>query len=295
MAGMDIAIALGGGGARGFAHIGVLRALERGGCDIRAVAGTSIGGIIGAAYACGFTPDEIERHVAEVGMAELLRSRPKGVGLLGVDRIASRLREIVGDMTFAETRIPLALTAVDLETGEEILITEGSIVDGVLTTIAIPGIFPPILFGGHRLVDGAVLDPVPVEAARGLFNGPVVAVNLTPKPGFTTDAEPPSPLDSIPGGEWITRLRPGQALQIFLRSTEISGRMFAELRLQIDKPEVIIRPDVGTVGIFDRTSTAEMVARGEAAAEAALPEIEALFSPANRVRRGIGKLLGRGM
>ena len=123
MAAMDIAIALGGGGARGFAHIGVLRALEVGGCNIRAVAGTSIGGIIGAAYACGFSPDEIERHVAEVGMSELLRASPKGVGLLGVDRIEERLREIIGDMTFAEATLPLALTAADLETGEEILIT----------------------------------------------------------------------------------------------------------------------------------------------------------------------------
>jgi NTE family protein len=294
MAGMDIAIALGGGGARGFAHVGVLRALERGGCNICAVAGTSIGGIIGAAYACGFSPDEIERQVAEVGMSDLLKARPKGVGLLGVDRIEERIRAVVGDMTFAETRIPLALTAADLETGEEILITEGSIVEAVLATIAIPGIFPPMLFGGHRLVDGAVLDPVPVGAARELFEGPVVAVNLSPKPGSTSDAGRSSPLDSIPGGEWITRLRPGQALQIFLRSTEISGRMFAELRLQIDKPEVIIRPDVGMVGLFDRVSTKEMVARGEAAAQVALPEIEALFTPANRMRRGIGKLFGGG-
>ena len=151
-----------------------------------------------------------------------------------------------------------------------------------------------MLFGGHRLVDGGVLDPVPVEAARGLFQGPVVAVNLSPRPGSTSDAGRPSPLSSIPGGEWITRLRPGQALQIFLRSTEITGRMFAELRLQLDEPEVVIRPDVGNVGIFDRASTAEMIARGEAAAEAALPEIKALFSPANRVRREIEKLFGRG-
>jgi NTE family protein len=207
--------------------------------------------------------------------------------VLGVDKIAARLREIVGDKTFSETRIPLAVTAVDLESGEEITIREGAIVEGVLSTMAIPGIFPPMLFGGHRLIDGAVLDPVPVRAARELFNAPVLAVNLTPKPGRPVGLDRTNPLHSLPGGEWIERLRPGQALQIFLRSTEIAGRMFAELRLQIDQPEVILRPEVADVGLFDQIPVADMVARGEAAVQEAWPEIEALFKPASRIRRRV--------
>ncbi len=177
---MQIALALGGGRARGLAHIGVLKVLEREGFRIGAIAGTSIGGIIGAAYAAGYGPDQISNLANAASIRDMLRARPEGPALMGLSRIEQWLHGILGQRTFADLRIPFAVTAADLNSGEEIVLRDGIVAHAVLATIALPGIFPPQLMGDHRLIDGGALDPVPVRPARALLNAPVVASVLSP-------------------------------------------------------------------------------------------------------------------
>jgi NTE family protein len=290
---MDLGVALGGGGARGLSHIGVLRVLEREGFRIRAIAGTSMGGVIAAAYAAGHSPDVIVERISRMAMSSLLRSRPEGPSLIGLGRVEQFLREELGSRTFADLRMPLALTAVDITAGKELVLTEGPLVEAVMATIAIPGIFPPQLVGESRLVDGGMMDPVPVMPARRLFRGPIVAVVLSPPPDLWAERRSPSPLRVIrPLLDVVNRLRPGQALNVFMQALELSARSMTELRLQIDHPEIVIRPEVSHVGLFDDAQPSQVAALGQEAAEKALPELRALFTPSRRLRRQVRSWLG---
>jgi len=292
-AGLDIAVALGGGGARGLSHIGALQVLEDEGYRIRAIAGTSMGGFIGAAYAVGLSPREIEARAAATRLRELLQLRPTGDGLLGLDHVAALLHDLVGECTFADLRIPLAVTATDLTTCQEIVLTEGKVAEAVLATIALPGIFPPRVMGEHRLVDGGILDPVPVRPARQLFPGVVFAVALSPAPAQWPESRSPSPLAFLPGFNVLTRLRPAQALHVFMQSMEIASRMQTELRLQIDRPEVLVRPDVWRVALFGEPSLDDMIETGRAVTREALPVLLQQFVWWRRLGRVIRRSVHR--
>jgi NTE family protein len=279
---MEISVALGGGGIKGVAHIGVLECLERAGFKIRAVAGTSAGGLVGAFYAAGFRPREIQEFVETLNQNKLFgRQSTDGPSLLGYTGLASAFTEVQGENTFADLKIPFACTAVDLLTAQEIYISDGLVVDAVLATIAVPGIFPSKMRGDAELIDGGVLDPVPVRLARRLAPAlPVVAVALNP----TRDAWNQLPEFNIirPGSlpippplvDGIARLRVAQAFRIFLQSYDITSRLVTELRLEIDKPEVIIRPDVHQYGMLDQVVPRALYDAGYAAAEMAIPEIQ---------------------
>ncbi len=282
---MDIAVALGGGGVRGLAHIGVLGVLEREGFRVRGIAGTSMGGIIAALYAAGESPSQIQALAASTSPRSLLHVRPADAGMIGIDHIAELLQRALGRRRFEDLRIPLALTATDLNTAAEIVLKEGVVADAVLATIALPGVFPPQLMGRYRLIDGGALDPVPVRSARDLFDGPVIAVALSPAPGRWSETRSPSPLGDLPGLEMLARLRPGQALKVFMESSEIMLRTYTELRLELDRPEVIVRPEVWNVGLLQETSVPVMVAKGEAAMESALEQAREQFQGARRLNR----------
>lgn len=286
---MEIALALGGGGSRGYAHVGVLRVLEREGFRIRALAGTSAGGIVAALYAAGYSPDEMERRFLELDAASLYtRDEEDGPGLLGLAGARHVLKEFLGDRTFADLKLPCALTAVDVRTGREVILNDGVVVDAILATIAVPGVFPPKILGGHELVDGGVLDPVPVSVARSLAPAlPIVAVALTPRTEPAIDLEKlplPVPLPT-PILRRLTQTRIAQAFRIFAASVDIEARMLAELRLRLERPDVIIRPDVGHIGLLDRVNVVEVIRRGETAAEAALPELRRAISWTRRMSR----------
>lgn len=287
---MEIALALGGGGARGLAHIGVLKVLEREGIRIGAVAGTSIGGIIGAAYAAGYGPEQIINLANATSIREMLRARPEGPGLMGIGRIEEWLHGILGQRTFADLRIPFAVTATDLNSGEEVVLREGIVAHAVLATIALPGIFPPQLVGNRRLIDGGALDPVPVRPARALLRAPVVASVLSPARELWRDARSPSLAVRLPASEMLMRLRPGQALKVFQEYMEITTRTFTETRLEIDRPEVIVRPEVWRVGLLDEPSVPEMTEIGMRAMNKALPGVRAQFSLLGRATRMLRRL-----
>lgn len=289
---MKITLALGGGGAKGNSHIGVIRCLQREGFDIQAVAGTSFGGIVAVFHALGYTPDEIEEMFASLDQKSLYgHGEDEGPSLLGLAGTTKWLKSVIGARTFADLKIPCILTAADLRSGREVLLSEGSLVDAILATIAIPGLFPPKRMDNLELVDGGTLDPVPAAAARSLAPGlPVVAVVLTSPMG-----SPARPWNiPIPGYvpqvilQRISRLSYTQALDIFLRSLDMGSRAVAEYRLAIDKPEIIIRPPVNHIDVLEQVDVREVARLGEQAAAAALPELKKRFSWQYRLRRAIG-------
>lgn len=269
---MDIALALGGGGVKGNAHIGVLRVLDREGFKIRALSGTSAGGLWGGLYAAGFSPDAIEAQMAALDASIYARQSGDGPAMMGLSGVRTMLEEALGDRMIEDLPIRFCATAVDLNSAELVVLRSGRLVDVMLATIAVPGIFPPAELNGRTLIDGGVLDPVPVGLARSLApNLPVVAVVLSPALDTWGGPQKPRLLDTLPFfATYLARLRIAQALNIFMRSVDIAGAMMTELRLQIDQPEVIIRPDVAHIGLLDAIDVMDVAMRGERAAEEAL-------------------------
>ncbi|MBI3174605.1 MAG: patatin-like phospholipase family protein [Chloroflexi bacterium] len=289
---MDISVALGGGGAKGNSHIGVLRRLEKEGYQIRAIAGTSFGGIVAVLYASGYTPAQIEDLFLKVDQTKLYGRRPnEGPALLGLAGVNQWLDEVLGDRTFADLKIPCAVTAVDLNCGCEVILSEGPVKDAVLSTIALPGIFPTFEMNGWRLVDGGVLDPVPVSVARSLArNLPVVAVALTApigEPARPWGVPMPSIVPRVIADR-INRLNVAQAMDVFMRSIDIGNRAMAEYRLAVDKPEVLVRPAVSHIELLDRVDPREVAQLGEDALEAVLPDLKRAVSWPVRLGRWMG-------
>lgn len=289
----DISLALGGGGAKGISHIGVLRRLEKEGYRIRAVAGTSFGGLVAALYAAGRSPDEIEEVCSQVDQSTLYaRHSGEGPALLGLSHVNVWLDEVLGDVTFAGLKIPCALTAVDLNQGSEVILSKGRVKDAVLSTIAIPGIFPPFCLDDRELVDGGVLDPVPVALARKLApRFPVVAVVLNQPLGEGPHAWSMPIPNILPRliAKRLSRLNLAQAMDIFVRSMQVENRAMAEYRLKVDNPEVVIRPDVASIGVLDHVNVREVALLGEQAAELALPDVKRVTAWHARLPRMLQK------
>ncbi|HID87294.1 MAG TPA: hypothetical protein EYP55_07930, partial [Anaerolineae bacterium] len=156
-----VGLALSGGGARGLAHIGVLNVLEREGIPVDLLAGTSMGGVIAAGYAAGLSPEFMEQEALRMGQLRKLvglfdLTLPKA-GLVEGRKIEAYLAQHLGEMTFDDLRIPLVLVAVDLVTGEEVILKSGSVIEAVRATISLPGVFAPVRMDGRLLVDGGIL------------------------------------------------------------------------------------------------------------------------------------------
>ncbi len=287
---MEISLALGSGGVRGVAHIGVLRALESHGFKVKAITGTSAGGLVGAVYAAGFSTLEIEATVKELDENRSFSRKPNDQpSLLGLSGIANKLSQLLADRTFDDLKIPFSATAVSLYSGKEIILTKGKVLDAVLATIAIPGVFPSQEIGGRILVDGGVLDPVPIQVARWMRPDlPVVAVILHKLPKNWLPEELPLPMP-VPGPssiiERLTKLRPVQALKIFTRSIEVSSKHLTELSIELYKPEVVISPKVGHIGLLQNINTSEMIQTGIDATEETIRELKAEVNWVKRIQR----------
>jgi NTE family protein len=284
----EITLALGGGGVKGFAHIGVLRVLEQEGFTIRAIAGTSAGGLVGSVYAAGYSPDEIEKGLTAIDQSKLYGRTPgDGPAMMGLSGVTQLLHELLGDKTFADTRMPFAVTAVDADSAELLAIRRGRLVDAVLATIAVPGVFPPRAWEGRTLIDGGILDPAPVSLARYLAPGlPAAVVVLSPPIEEWKNPTAPRLLASLPFlSTYLARLRVAQAFNIFLRSIDIAGAELTALKLRSYQPEAVIRPPVPHIGFLDPVDVQTVVRLGEIGARAALPELNRVLSWQGRIRR----------
>jgi NTE family protein len=183
---IKIGYALGGGGARGLSHIGVLKVLDENGIFPDIIAGTSIGAMVGALYAGGYKPGEIERLVLEMDWKKLVRLADMTFplsGLLQGKRVVSLLRSILGDLTFPQLRYTFACVATDIINGEQVILRDGSLIEAIHASISIPGIFKPVAIMGRYLVDGSLINAVPVSVCREMGAGYVIGVNVIPEPG----------------------------------------------------------------------------------------------------------------
>jgi NTE family protein len=253
-----VGLALAGGFARGIAHIGVLRVLHAAGITVDVVSGTSVGALIGAAY-CGDCPlDQMQSVGASTSFADFGRWTPSWLGLATNQRMEKYLTRMTPAKTFEELKIPLAIAATDITAGVSVYYSSGPIAPPLRASCAYPGLFVPIQFEGRTLVDGFLTAPVPVEGAFLLGADVVIAVYLD-----AGNTEEPRTFTDI-----LSR-----SFNIIQRHADLAWRTQAD---------VIIEPDVKRFVWDDFSRTPEMVAAGEAAAHAALPEIRALLNGEER-------------
>jgi NTE family protein len=290
---MNISLALGGGGAKGNAHIGVIRRLEQEGFHITAVAGTSFGGVVSVFYAAGYSSKQIEDMFADLDQSSLYGKTPdQEPSLMGLAGVTLWLRNIFGEKTFADLKLPCGVTAVDLKSGNRVVLSEGPLVEAILATIAVPGILPHMHIKDWELVDGGVLDPVPVALARSLAepHTPCVAVILTEPFGVPAKTWTLPISHFLPRlvTERLARLSYAQAFDVFLRSMDLVDRAVAEYRLLIDKPEIIVRPAVHSIDVFDKVDIHAIAQLGDEAVLNVFPNLKKLFTWQTRLRRAIG-------
>jgi NTE family protein len=248
---VTIGLALGGGFARAIAHIGVLRVLEREGIPVGAIAGVSAGSIIAAGFAGGATSHELEQIARSMRFRDVAGWRPGKLGFVASDRMERFFRKTLPAGRFERMRIPLAIAATDLHSGEPVIFRDsGEIFTALRASCSYPGLFHPVQHEGRLLVDGAVGMEVPAPAARQLGATHVVSVML-----------PAPPMAPVPSSVFSVV---GRCFQILQQRTEESWRSASDL---------VIAPRVTGVAWDDFSQVGRMIAIGERAAEAALPEI----------------------
>jgi NTE family protein len=247
----SIGLALGGGFARGIVHVGVLKVLEAESIPISFVAGTSVGALIGAAYCSGVSPAELEALATRVRFRDLARWTVSRYGFATNLRMLSFLNRILKVKTFEELRIPLAVTATDLASGEGVVFRSGPLADPVRASCAYPGVFLPVSVNGRMLVDGMLAHSLPSQPVRDMGADRVIAVNL--KSTWSNTDGPRHIFDVI-----------GQCFSIAQEVNCAQSRACADL---------VIEPDVTGYRYDDFEHSAELVGVGEETARIALPEI----------------------
>ncbi len=306
-----LGLALGGGSARGWAHIGVIRALEEAGLYPAVVAGCSIGAVVGGCYAAGkldlleaFALGLTKRRV--MGLLDL---RLSGSGLIGGARLRRRLVQDLADRRIEDLPVRFAGVATELGTGHEVWLSRGPLVEAVQASYALPGIFPPVRLEGRLLMDGTLVNPVPVALARALGADLVVCVNLNCDPrarggliepdGSEEDAA--DDVEQVVAGAVEARRRwnllgavrmrrrrvpapepaaPGIA-RVMFDAFNITQDRISRSRLEREPPDVSIGPDLAGMGLFEFHRAAEGIAQGRLAARAALPRIRAALEGAS--------------
>jgi len=297
-----IGLVLGSGAARGFAHIGVIHALSEHGITPDIIVGTSIGALVGGCYANNQLA-ELESWARSLTLRRIigyLDVRIGGSGLIGGGRLARRLAEAIGATTIEELPVRFAAIATEVGTGHEIWLTRGSLALAMRASYALPGIFPPVRLGGRWLMDGALVNPVPVSPARAFGARVVIAVNLDAdrfargatiaSHGSDASDEPAEPPPGTPrkafmglrGIFGVERLlkrqiltadaRPGFST-VMVEAFNIMQDRLTRMRLAGDPPDVHITPHIGNIGWLDFHRAAEAITAGKVATEKALEPI----------------------
>ena len=272
---MKIGLALGGGGARGAAHIGVMMELEQLGIRPHLITGTSIGGMIGALLAAGLDSQALVSFFKKLNLAQMYGLPGSAPALTSNSKIEKLLEETIGRPTFAELAVPLAVVTTDLVGRQAVVLDEGDVVSAVLATIAIPILFPPLEREGMVLVDGGLLNNVPFDIARARGATYVIAVDLANTSPYGTPAEPIPPATGvIERALAITQRR--RTWQMISTVADIITMQSFNARLAVSKPDLLLRPEMGTIGLLDFHRLEEGVAVGQAAARAAAERLREL-------------------
>jgi NTE family protein len=299
-----IGLALGGGAARGFAHIGILRSLLANGIVPDIVVGTSIGAVVGGSYAAGHldTLEAWARGLLPRNIFSYLDIRLNGSGLIGGSKLAAQLEASFGSTFIDELPLKFAAVSTEVNTGHEIWITNGKLVDAVRASYALPGIFEPVLIGDRWLVDGALVNPVPVSAARALGAEIVIACNVSTdvfghgtlisahgKAAETAPTTEPAAPEKRGFGKFFSAEktvkreffgsagRPGIST-VMVEAFNIMQDRITRSRLAGDPPDVLISPRVGKIGWFDFHRAEEVINHGTRAAERNIESIQEAIS-----------------
>jgi NTE family protein len=280
---LKVGLALGGGGARGLAHIGVLKVLKRENIPINLIVGTSMGAIIGAAYALKkdiSTLEKIVEKYSKIGVFNIKLSfsekekkdKPyffkkmsdflKKVYAFNLELrreylndgedLKKIINDLVGDKVFTDTKIPFAAVAADLIKGEKVILNQGKLFNALLASASIPGIFPPIILDGKTLVDGGIVDVVPIETARSLGANFIIAVNVSPT--------------------LKKRFEFSNAIEILFRSDSITSNEL--IKLQLSSADLVITPKVGRFHWSNFSKPEKCIREGEIAAQNVLSELK---------------------
>ena len=261
-----IGVALGGGFARGIAHIGVLKVLEQESIPIRVVTGTSVGALIAACYCSGLSISEMEEVAHNARFTSFARWTLSRYGFASSDRMVSFLDRTLKVKTFEELRIPLGVAATDFNTGEGVVFRSGSIIDPVRASCAYPGMFLPVNIRGRYLVDGMLSHPVPTRPLREMGAERVLAIHLK---GTWTDGGAPRHLFAVIG-------------QSFAIAQDAMSSLWKEAA------DLVIEPDVASFGYDDFKRADDLIRAGEVAMRKALPEVRKwLESPAAPTYPGV--------
>ncbi len=247
---LRIGIALGGGAAKGFAHIGVIKMLEANGFKLDVVSGTSAGSVVGALYASGMDAFQMQEHAVALDEARIRDVTLFNGGLVRGQKLQDYVNEMVSNRKFEAMKKPFAAVSTQLETGERTVFVRGNVGQAVRASCSIPGVFEPVKIGNVHYVDGGVVSPVPVDAARQLGADFVIAVDISTR---------------------ITGKTPENLLGVVNQSITIMGQKLGEQ--EISRADVVIRPKVNDIGPADFEQRARAIVEGEKAALAALPQI----------------------
>lgn len=310
--GKGIVLALGGGGAAGVAHIGVLQVLGENNIRVRAVAGTSIGAEIGAFLASGMPADKIAEVATAFDWRETVRlllpvDLPAG-GLTSGGHITGFLRDHFGSRVIEDLDLGYVAVATDLEEGVQVVLDHGDVVDAVRASVSIPGLMAPVCRDGRVLADGGIVNPLPVDVAGERFGGPVVAVAV-----HAGARAPDAALPEPPPGEWARRMQEllaqpwvenAPALRQWLdaqlrnharrsqqkpawtttrvleRVYELTQREIVRLRSAETPPDLVLAPDVSEIGVLEFYRAQEAIEAGRREALENLPRLKALAEQA---------------
>jgi NTE family protein len=289
-----VGLALGGGAARGWAHVGVIRALEQAGIHPQIVCGTSIGALVGAAYAAGEL-DRFEKWLLGMRMSDVVGFMDVnlGGGLLKGDRVMEFFRRNFVDRPIEGLSMPFAAVATALQTGAEVWLREGSTVAAVRASIALPALFTPVLRDGQFLVDGGLVNPVPVSLARAMGAEVVIAVDLSAdKLGRRLGGTPRAELPDNVIGEWMRKLQENlggiipphptgeprlpSMQDVFLSSIDIMQVTITRTRMAQEPPDFVVSPRLAHLHLLDFHRAREAIDEGKRAAGEILARLNAL-------------------
>ncbi len=249
-----LALALGAGTARGFAHVGVLKVFESHGIPVGLVVGTSVGSLVGCMYAFGHPVYEIQKMAMALERSDVVDLIVPDNGFVRGEKLEAYVNRLVEDTPMEEFPVPFHAVATDIAAGREKVLSKGNAGAAVRASCSIPGIFQPVKIDGGTYVDGGLVSPVPVDAARGLGADAVIAVDIS-------------------GG--VDGTVPGGILDTLIQS---AGIMYAKIaEVQDARADIVIRPQVGHIFAGDFTMRHEAILEGEKAALEALPEIRKIL------------------
>jgi NTE family protein len=254
-----IGLALGGGFARGFAHLGVLQVLEQKRIPISCIAGTSVGSILGAAYASGAPLARIIATCRTLRFRDIARWRVSRLGLASNQRLGELIERVFDSRQFEDLRIPMAVVATDLNSGEPVVLNHGSLVDAIRASCAFPGLFEPVEIGTRCLADGGLVAPVPTRAARDLGADFVLGISVGMQDGH--------------------RGSPTNVFQVMTRA--VSAAQKHQLEVWERHADLVLRPDVQSIAWDQFERADEAIEAGAAITRLALPRIEKYLDQKN--------------